>query len=327
MPFFDGVHLKRSLNCILYHSKKMAKRTNAFQQLVTYIHSQVEEDGGQVTESALLEELNIPDPIPREVDVLVERIIDGKVTRIAIECRDRNAKDDITWIDGLIGKYLNLPVQRVVAVSNSGFTSTAVQKAKANRIELRSLKDAITTDWPAEFRKFGLACHNMHITVERFSLIFEDEHPNSLSTLDQVEITDGPIGPLSEFADAFINGDLVRTRSLEHINKQMLEIFKTRADLEKTLVAEHTIPVNGLTLVSHTTHRYTIGSVQLIIVAVPEVQEIPLTFSDYEKARVSQGTIQIEKSKRSLNIFIGQMSGANEAKAFFEYRPTRLKVR
>lgn len=95
----------------------MAKRSNAFQKLVKYIHDQVKGCGVTVTESAMLQEENIADPVLREVDVLIEQVTEGFAQRIAVECRDRAAPDDIQWIDGLIGKYCNLPQSHTLRAS------------------------------------------------------------------------------------------------------------------------------------------------------------------------------------------------------------------
>src|SRR5688572_759202 len=105
----------------------MPKRTNDFQKLIHYIYSQMVPEGATVTESALLRERS--SLAKREVDILIEYEIAGTKLRIAVECRDRSRKDDIEWIDGLIGKYRDLEVDKVIAVSNSGFSSDAIEKA------------------------------------------------------------------------------------------------------------------------------------------------------------------------------------------------------
>ena len=59
---------------------------------------------------------NIAAPISREIDVLIEKEINGKTAKIAVECRDRACKDDIEWVDSLVGKYMHLDVHKVIAV-------------------------------------------------------------------------------------------------------------------------------------------------------------------------------------------------------------------
>ena len=81
----------------------MSKQTNAFQKFIHHIHSKTENTDAKVTESASLIEKNIAEPIAREIDVLIEKEVNGKVAKIAIECRDRSDKDDIKWVDCLVG--------------------------------------------------------------------------------------------------------------------------------------------------------------------------------------------------------------------------------
>lgn len=70
------------------------------------------------------------DGTEREVDVLLTFSQSGLPVRIAIECRNWRIKHDVAWIDLLIGKYRDLGIDKVVAVSSTGFTPAAIAKAK-----------------------------------------------------------------------------------------------------------------------------------------------------------------------------------------------------
>jgi hypothetical protein len=98
-------------------------RSNEFQRLVKVIYEQIKPEGASVTESAMLREKG--SSTEREVDVLVEARLADTVVRLAVECRDRSRRDDIEWIDQLIGKYRDLPVDKIIAVSASGVTKSA----------------------------------------------------------------------------------------------------------------------------------------------------------------------------------------------------------
>ena len=97
----------------------MPRRTNTFQQMIRYIYEKMVAKGGRVTESALIRERD--GGTEREIDVLLEQDVAGIPVRIALECRRRRCKDDIGWIDCLIGKYNKLEpaIARAVAVSSS----------------------------------------------------------------------------------------------------------------------------------------------------------------------------------------------------------------
>ncbi|HEV7570334.1 MAG TPA: restriction endonuclease [Thermoanaerobaculia bacterium] len=128
----------------------MPQRSNDFQQLIRRIYEQLLSTTAKITESAMLKELDGSGT--REVDILIEILTPGMdtPTRIAIECRDHGRASDVTWIDELIGKYRNLPISRVIAVSRKAFTSMADRKAQRNNIETRTLAEALATDWPED---------------------------------------------------------------------------------------------------------------------------------------------------------------------------------
>lgn len=119
----------------------MPKRSNDFQRLVAAIERQLAPLGAVVTESKLIKEKN--SDTEREVDIAIESQVGQHRVLIAVECRDRSRPENLEWIDGLIGKYRDLPVEKVVAVSRSGFTRTATKKAKEVNISTVTLEAAI----------------------------------------------------------------------------------------------------------------------------------------------------------------------------------------
>lgn len=123
----------------------MPKRTNAFQSLIRWIETELAPVGARVTESEELIDLVTGER--REVDVLVRAVVGQHKIALAIECRDHQRRADVTWIDNLIGKYKNLPVSSVIAVSRSGFTKNALKKAEMNNIKTLTLELAQVTRW------------------------------------------------------------------------------------------------------------------------------------------------------------------------------------
>ncbi|MEZ4869690.1 MAG: hypothetical protein R3C14_50660 [Caldilineaceae bacterium] len=116
----------------------MPKRTNYFQTLLLHIYEQLIPVGAVVTESAMLRERS--SNVEREVDILVAHTIAGHTINIGIECRDRSSKDDITWVDGILGKYKDLNIHKIILVSNSGFSEGALKKATMHNIECHTLE-------------------------------------------------------------------------------------------------------------------------------------------------------------------------------------------
>jgi hypothetical protein len=218
----------------------MPKRSNDFQRLVKTIHDAFSEmDSSTVTESALLAE---PDGTTREIDILVERRMSDIPVRLAIECRDRSRKSDIEWIDGLIGKFRNLSVDKVVAVSRRGFSAAATTKAASNRIELRVLSECLDHEWRNEFIRLGVAMFEFAPRLRSVEL-----------TLDPAPTA--PISPhtaakAATVASPLTVGQLVVTCFNEHVGprvkryveEEFLSKLPALADLTRSW--ELTVPVN-----------------------------------------------------------------------------------
>ncbi len=123
----------------------MPKRTNDFQKLITMIYQQLATQGARVTESKMIRDIVTEEE--REVDIAIEDEYMGQPILIGIECRDRRRNETTEWIDSLIGKYRDLPVDKVFAVSSSGFTKSAQQRGAAHRIVTLAITEAEETAW------------------------------------------------------------------------------------------------------------------------------------------------------------------------------------
>src|ERR1700691_3202238 len=99
---------------------------------VERIHQLIEVEGSVVTWND-----RVPDPDnprqSRQIDISIRR--DGALT--LVECRLHKEPQDVTWIEQLIGRRISLRADAVIAVSASGFTETAEEKAKRHGIILR----------------------------------------------------------------------------------------------------------------------------------------------------------------------------------------------
>jgi hypothetical protein len=123
----------------------MPKRSNDFQKLILLIERQLAPRGARVSESHVIRDTR--EAIPRELDVAVEIPVGARTLLVAIECVDHKRKTDVQWIDKMVGKYRDLPVSKVIAVSRSGFTAAARHKAALHNIDAISFSDAEKIDW------------------------------------------------------------------------------------------------------------------------------------------------------------------------------------
>jgi len=90
-----------------------------------------------------------------ELDIIISGKLGTGKFRSLIECRDRPSDGSAprSWIQQLIGRRIDLDVDKVMAVSSTGFAPGAVECARENNIELRTLQavdaDAVATCFPS----------------------------------------------------------------------------------------------------------------------------------------------------------------------------------
>ena len=114
------------------------KAGKAFEQLTTAIQQHVNSNADVVPNAPLTDICGIL----REIDVLVTLPTSSGKQEIAFECRDHKRKVGVFDIDSFISKYHDLPqIDKIVVVSNSGFTKSAKLKAQCHNIELHPLND------------------------------------------------------------------------------------------------------------------------------------------------------------------------------------------
>jgi hypothetical protein len=158
------------------------KPSEKFERQIARIHKLIEQPESEVTWND-----RIPDPDnteqPRQIDITIRR--HGKLTMI--ECRIHNKKQDVKWIEELIGRRLSLKADVAIAVSASGFTSGAIAKAKAHGIILRdilSLTKEEITQWGRKTK--------VNLTFYEYSdislvMIFDAKNRGQVSTADIIE--------------------------------------------------------------------------------------------------------------------------------------------
>jgi hypothetical protein len=108
------------------------KRTNLFQEVVSIIHEHLA-DGSEIERSAM-----VPNRLTgelREVDVLLRSSTPpGYETVIGIEAASRSRRAAVDWVEEMIAKHKNLPTDKVVLVSERGFTEQARALAIAEKM-------------------------------------------------------------------------------------------------------------------------------------------------------------------------------------------------
>ncbi len=160
-----------------------------FERQIERIHQLLEAEGTEITWND-----RIPDPDnpnqPRQIDVAIRR--DGLLT--LVECRLHKEPQDVTWIEELMGRRTSLAADAVIAVSASGFTKTAQEKASRYGIILRDFSTLSREEIQSWGRKWKLAINYCEFSDVACFIRMDGYRPSAVPTItDQVG---RPVNPL-----------------------------------------------------------------------------------------------------------------------------------
>src|SRR5580693_4741740 len=143
------------------------KKSKALERQVHRIHELLECSHDDVTWDD-----HIPDPDNptqlRQIDVTIRK--NGTLT--IIECRLSQTRQNVKWIEELIGRRQSLGADAVIAVSSSGFTEGALRKAKPYGVLLRDLRELNEDDVAAWGRQVGLTLYFYQYSDLELTLCF-----------------------------------------------------------------------------------------------------------------------------------------------------------
>jgi len=156
------------------------RNSTAFEQHIHRIYELIEGSGAEVTWND-----HIPDPDNpaqlRQIDITVRR--DGKLA--FIECRDHQSRQDVQWIEELMGRRVSLKADSIIAVSSSGFTAGAIAKATGHGIiacDLLALTGPEIQNWG---KQIALTLFFYQYSDLELSLCFK---PESIAKLDLEDV-------------------------------------------------------------------------------------------------------------------------------------------
>lgn len=218
----------------------MPQRTNAFQRLVTLLTATLA-GHAKVTESAML-----PDRVTgelREVDVLVTSTAASYQVNLGLEVVAWRRPADTPWIERMHAKHENLPTDKLILVSESGFSGPALRKAKFYGIETLTVDEACEADWPliAALEETGV----FEVTTMNFDVAavcsFSDGTVEQLSVPSQASFPT-PAGPMT--MDTFVRHMLDRDEVRDVVRANLT------GDHEHDFWISYTEP-NGLWTLNH----------------------------------------------------------------------------
>jgi hypothetical protein len=248
------------------------KPSEEFEREVFRIHELLQGPGAKVEWDDRIPDPDNPEQ-PRQIDITVRK--DGVLT--LIECRKTLARQNVKWIEELIGRKQSLHADTIIAVSSAGFTKGALRKACSYGIHLHKLQE-ITADeialWAGHVTltlyyyqysdlAFSLCFDSMSLRRLSLQVVEEQLRPHPLvqhgfnSAAQQL----GKVNLLAEtgeksvrfgircgLSDVFLAGEPVREIALEGaaclsrmpilLPKKSLYEKLTRASIHSTVISE-----------------------------------------------------------------------------------------
>ncbi|HYD50712.1 MAG TPA: hypothetical protein VEB21_20310 [Terriglobales bacterium] len=192
----------------------MARAGRELEKLVSILESHLGPRGVDIRSPDWL-----PDKVTgqrREVDVSLRYQVGSTPLLITIECRDRAAVEDKTWIEQLVQKRNDVGANATIAVSSAGFSAPAVLAAAHHQIEVRTLsevsEDAVR-DWAESLQmvaltfQFGLCSAHISLHSEE-SAVAPRLHAEVVAALE-TGLVDRPIMRRCHDQAAVSVGDLL----------------------------------------------------------------------------------------------------------------------
>lgn len=133
----------------------------------------------------------------REIDVLVEFCDKNNLNRkMAIECRDRKAPQDVLWIEQLQKKKEDLSLDYILATTTSNFTEGAINKARnhgviierAESFNLESIKEVTSDEFFVDIFFFKLTFKELVFLVKDAGWIEFEDYIKKLNFAEKMEL-------------------------------------------------------------------------------------------------------------------------------------------
>ena len=283
----------------------MPKRSNLFQNVVADLYAQLGGTDISVTESAILTD---SDGQPREVDILVEANLAGVQLRIGIECQDRGRKAGVSWIEELYGKKMSLGLNKVVAVSRSGFAKTAIDKAERWGIDTKTPAEAEQTNWQTEIVRITPALVYRTIDIVEMAVWTGPLLPEPVGPDNYVLVQDGR--PIGYAAEAILKlAPKIRAETDRYVNEHFLEIHKTVADIKEHKRVLVRVGFSNSQIVDVNDKFYDVSEVRAITVVKHRLREAQMHQLTFDEAVLRMGEVEFEEGDRVLRFTTVQMAG------------------
>lgn len=105
-----------------------------------------------------------------EVDIVIEAEMATIPMIVGIECTAVARTATVEWVREMYGKHQALPTDKLVLVSESGYSSEAEKQAQAYGVEAISLQEAVSFDWAQMINQL---VNNPNLRIAKFQPIVD----------------------------------------------------------------------------------------------------------------------------------------------------------
>lgn len=153
----------------------MSKVSENFEQLIMRIHEVLESEDAIITWDDKIEDPENPKQL-RQIDVTIRH---NQMFNI-VECRIHKEKQNVKWIEEIIGRKISLNADTAIAVSANGFTEGAIKKANKYGIILFDLLKLTDDDIKSWTKAINIQLHCIRYTDFKLNFVFKDEDLNNI---------------------------------------------------------------------------------------------------------------------------------------------------
>jgi hypothetical protein len=178
-----------------------------FEKVIHQLHAQFTPE--EVTPNDRI--IGFDSKIERQLDVTIRTMVAGYKVLIVIECKDEARPVDVGTVGEFASLLRDVKANKGVMVSTSGYTSAALEMAKAQGIDTRTYLDTESFDWKSEVTIPVLLTG---IKIDRWSVRFSNVPGFPWGA---------PTGVFFPLIETFAGRRWYASRSNRHIARQNME--------------------------------------------------------------------------------------------------------
>lgn len=188
----------------------MSKRSKPLQDLLDLLEMHLAPAGGKVIPAKTLRDVRTGED--RAVDIVIEAKAGLLPVTVGIEVNQQKRKATRPWVESMLEKHRNLPVDKTCLVSVPGFFKPAVKKARASDIRILTVQQAAYIDWQAEIDSIPRLRFEPNINVDVVSAVLVFQSGASADELQRLDVrnielhnADGRrVGSVKKVLDRFV---------------------------------------------------------------------------------------------------------------------------